>query len=153
MERGEQPDDLGRAFHLACFIHADRRVAIEVATAAMSKIAVAAQAQDKRLYYTPAGKKTRGSRTNIMLSEPHLLQRLIYVESESYERQKEQKGGLLDEEAMIIHFVKHLVRITIRRNSFYVSLGLSRLLRQLRDDPNQRVQCLGSFTLPAPVGG
>ena len=128
MERSGQPDDLSRAFHLACFINADRSVAIEVATAALSKIEVAAHAQDKRLYYTPAGKNTRGSRTKIMLSEPHLLQRLVYVESERYERQMEQKDGLLDEEAMIIHFVKHLVRITIRRNSFYVNLGLSRLL-------------------------
>ncbi len=29
---------------------------------------------------------------------------------------------------MLIYFIKHLVRITVRRNSFYVTLGLSRLL-------------------------
>jgi hypothetical protein len=29
---------------------------------------------------------------------------------------------------MLVHFIKHLVRITSRRNSFYVTLGLSRLL-------------------------
>jgi hypothetical protein len=29
---------------------------------------------------------------------------------------------------LLIHFIKHLVRVTTRRNSFYVTLGLSRLL-------------------------
>ena len=114
-----------RAFKLACFIHRDRTTAIRVATEAMSKLEVASAAQDKRLYYTPTGRSsTRRSRNKVLLGEAHLLQRLVYVESEIYEKQKEQRGQS-DEEDMIIHFIKHLVRITIKRNSFYVTLGLS----------------------------
>jgi len=34
----------------------------------------------------------------------------------------------LDERQMVIHFIKHLVSITLKRNSFYVALGVTRLL-------------------------
>jgi hypothetical protein len=68
-------------------------------------------------------------RNKITFSESHLLQRLIYVESEPFERHKEQAGtGALGKEDLLIHFIKHIVRITLRRNSFYVTLGMSRLL-------------------------
>src|SRR5262249_49628592 len=54
----------------------------------------------------------------------------VYVESDPYERPAEQSpnGEPPDEEDILIYFIKHLVRITVRRNSFYVTLGLSRLL-------------------------
>jgi hypothetical protein len=74
----------------------------------------------------------------VLLGEAHLLQRLVYVESETYERQKEQRG-LSDEEDMIVHFIKHLVRITIKRNSFYVTLGLSRLLHNYTTSETQDI--------------
>jgi len=68
-----------------------------------------------------------------------LLQRLIYGESEPYERQKERAaqteppgvradGDPASEEDLLVYFVKHLVRITTKRNAFYVTLGVSRLL-------------------------
>jgi hypothetical protein len=125
-----------RAYELAYFIVGDKQDAIKIATAALTKQEVASTAQDKRLYYTPRGRtahstsKTEGFRTKISLSNVHVLQRLVYVESDPYERQVEQPDNTteLDEASMVIHFIKHLVRITIRRNSFYVALGLSRLL-------------------------
>jgi hypothetical protein len=125
-----------RAYELAYFIVGDKQDAIKIATAALSKQEVASTAQDKRLYYTPRGRtshstsKTEGFRTKISLGETHMLQRLIYIESDPYERQEEQPDNTneLSEASMVIHFIKHLVRITIRRNSFYVALGLSRLL-------------------------
>ncbi|MDX6709142.1 MAG: hypothetical protein QOH96_158, partial [Blastocatellia bacterium] len=90
-----------------------------------------AAAQNKRLYYKPAkrgsGAACDVTRTKISLREDHLLQRLIYIESEPFERAKEA-GQAIDDEAMIVHYVKHLARITIKRNSFYVALGLCRLL-------------------------
>jgi hypothetical protein len=125
-----------KAFKLAYFINGSKGKAIRIVTEAMNKLEVAATAQFKRLYYTPARRdhsqtaKAESHRTKVSLSELHLLQRLIYIESESYEREREQ---LLDQDApdeneMLIHFIKHLVKMTIKRNSFYVTLGISRLL-------------------------
>lgn len=132
MERNSLIEEsLARAFQLAYFIHGDRETALNIAAEALAKLEVAA-AQDKRLYYTPTGRAERGERfrTKISVGETHLLQRLVYVESEPYERRAEQSsnGESPDEEDMLIYFIKHLVRITVRRNSFYVTLGLSRLL-------------------------
>src|SRR5262249_47980564 len=125
-------ESLARAFQLAYFIHGDRETALNIAAEALAKLEVAAAAQDKRLYYTPTGRAARAERfrTKVSVGELHLLQRLVYVESEPYERLAEQSpnGESPDEEDMLIHFIKHLVRITVRRNSFYVTLGLGRLL-------------------------
>jgi hypothetical protein len=128
---------LTRAFNLAYFIHRDKEPSLLIAMGALSKLEVAAAAQDKRLYYTPAGRVPgdpghHRTRTKVAMSELHLLQRLVYVESEPYEKKDEESGSVarLCEEDMIIRFIKHLVRITTRRNSFYVALGLSRLLYQ-----------------------
>src|SRR5262245_282407 len=125
-------ETLIRAFRLAYFIHRDRHSALLIAMGALSKLEVTAVAQDKRLYYTPTTRTTgdaarpHRTRTKVAMSELHLLQRLVYVESETYEKKDEERGqdSRLDEEDMIIRFIKHLVRITTRRNSFYVALGL-----------------------------
>lgn len=126
---------LEKSFQLAYFIHPEKRIALRIATEALAKLEVACIAQDKRLYYKPIGRllsertQRRKYRTKVSMSELHLLQRLVYIESEPYERAQEQSNlTTLSEEDMIIRFIKHLVRITIRRNSFYVTLGLSRLL-------------------------
>jgi hypothetical protein len=125
---------LNKAFALAYFIHGDKRTALRIATDAMAKLEVATSAQHKRLYYRPAGRAARrqgwAKRSKVSFSDLHLLQRLVYVESERHEKQREQAGNSasVSEEDMIIHFIKHLVKITLRRNSFYVTLGLSRLL-------------------------
>jgi hypothetical protein len=125
-------ESIARAFQLAYFIHGDRETALNIAAEALAKLEVAATAQDKRLYYTPTGRAARAERfrTKVSVSELHLLQRLVYVESEPYERRAEQASNhqSSDEEDLLIYFIKHLVRITVRRNSFYVTLGLSRLL-------------------------
>jgi len=136
MDQISRRDVINKVFQLAYFIHGDRAVALQITAAVMRKQELAATAQDKRLYYKPGGRLLFGKvrsdpfRTKVFLNEVHLLQRLVYIESEVYERQREQlqpRAGL-SEEDMIIRFIKHLVRITIKRNSFYVALGLSRLL-------------------------
>lgn len=127
-------ETLNKAFQLAYFINGDKQNATRIVSRAMAKLTVAATAQDKRLYYKPVGRsslqeqRSNRLRNKVTFSEPHLLQRLIYIESEWYEKQKEQTSGTVAEEDMIIHFIKHLVRITLKRNSFYVALGISRLL-------------------------
>ena len=80
-----------------------------------------------------------GVRSKVIFSDLHLLQRLIYSESEPYERRKELNAfngtpptqlGVrpLNDEDLLVYFVKHLVRITLKRNAFYATLGISRLL-------------------------
>ena len=128
-----------RAFQLAYFLHRERKIALEIATRALNKLQLAANAQGKRLYYRLtgrlAGRGERKARSKVSLGEPHLLQRLVYVESEQYERLKEtaalaQTNGATParQTDLVVFFIKHLVRITTKRNSFYVTLGLSRLL-------------------------
>lgn len=117
-------EKLNQAFKLASFIHGERETAISIAMDATAKLEAAIAAQDKRLYYEAK------SRKKVSLSEEHLLQRLVYLESEPYERAKEQASDhtAIDEGTLLVHFIKHLVRITMRRTSFYVTLGLSRVL-------------------------
>jgi hypothetical protein len=133
------PDELpNRAFQLAYFLHRERKTAAEIATRALNKLQLAATAQGKRLYYRLTGRAdARKARSKVSLGEPHLLQRLVYVESEEYERRRETaapdsqaRGGPppAHRADLVVFFIKHLVRITTRRNSFYVTLGLSRLL-------------------------
>ena len=121
-------------------------MAIRIVSAATLKLNVAMAVQSKRLYYIPVGRFSRGEsrrtdgiRNKALFSDLHLLQRLVYVESEPYERQKERAaqvtppgvhavGDTASEEDLLVYFIKHLVRITTKRNSFYVTLGVSRLL-------------------------
>ncbi len=117
---------LGRAFRLAWFLHGNADVAREIVTRATLQLDVAAAAQGKRLYYQPTG----AARSKVYMSQPHLLQRLVYAASETYEREREHEAAAkpLRQSDLLIYFIKHLVRITIKRNSFYVTLGLSRVL-------------------------
>lgn len=120
---------LNRAFELAYFILGDRPASIYVAMAAMDKLKTAATNQGRRHYYTPTGRSAYpAARTKVNLSELHLLQRLVYVESELFERLIEGQGKTVRQDDLIIRYIKHLVRVTTKHNSFYVTLGLCRLL-------------------------
>lgn len=142
MSRVSLDEILNKAYRLAYFLHQDKATAKAITTAAVLKLDVAMAVQSKRLYYVPMGRflhgesrRVNGVRSKAIFSDLHLLQRLIYSESEPYERRKEvaalagtPAGRPLDDEDFLIYFVKHLVRITLKRNAFYASLGVSRLL-------------------------
>jgi outer membrane biosynthesis protein TonB len=115
---------LDRAFELAFFIHGDLETAKQIAYSAMRKLEVTSNAQFKRYYYTP---QSRQSRNKVTMNDLQLLQRLVYVESEPFEHEKEFTETATEKD-LLIYFVKHLIRITLKRNSFYVTLGLSRIL-------------------------
>lgn len=121
-------------------------MAMRIVAAAVLKLNVAMAVQSKRLYYVPVGRfshgdsrRSDGFRNKALFSNLHVLQRLVYVESEPFERLKENAavaapqdahadGDPASEEDLLVYFIKHLVRITTKRNSFYVTLGVSRLL-------------------------
>ncbi len=146
MNKTSTEEVLNKAYRLAYFLHQDKSIAIRIVTDATLKLNVAMAAQSKRLYYIPVGRFSRGElrrtdgiRNKALFSDLHLLQRLVYVESEPYERQKERSaqvvppdvpadGDPASEEDLLVYFTKHLVRITTKRNAFYVTLGVSRLL-------------------------
>ncbi len=146
MNRVSTEEVLNKAYRLAYFLHQDKGTAIGIVAAATLKLNVAMAVQSKRLYYIPVGRfshgesrRTDGIRNKTLLSDLHLLQRLIYGESEPYEHQKERlampgpPAACADcvpasEEDLLVYFIKHLVRITTKRNAFYVTLGVSRLL-------------------------
>lgn len=111
-------------FQLAYFIHDDKETAKRITMAALEKLETATHKQDKRLYYFSVGSRNRISFTSL-----HLLQQLVYDESENYEKRWEHNLACpLSEERLLVYFIKHLVRITVRRKSLYVALGLSRIL-------------------------
>lgn len=120
---------LNKAFRLAYFLHGDRKTAMQIALNAMSKLETASNAQFKRYYYTPTGRadSPRATRNKVSMNDLQLLQRLVFVESEIFEKEKEsaQKIG---KKSLLTYFIKHLVRISLKRNSFYVTLGMSRIL-------------------------
>lgn len=116
---------LDRAFRLAFFLHGNRETAKKIAASAMSKLEAASNAQFKRYYYNPTGRaeNSRAARSRVSLNDLQLLQRLVFVESEIFERENEAS-----EQNLLKFFIKHLVRISLKRNSFYVALGVSRIL-------------------------
>ncbi|MEZ5428717.1 MAG: hypothetical protein R2747_20900 [Pyrinomonadaceae bacterium] len=120
-------DWIDRAFGMAFFLHGDRETAKKIALRAMTKLETASNAQFKRFYYTPTGRQdsARATRNRVSMNDLQLLQRLVFVESEEFERAKEKTLG---ERPLLKFYIKHLVRIALKRNSFYVTLGVARIL-------------------------
>lgn len=120
---------LNKAFSLAYFLHNDREIAKKIAVGAMNKLETASNAQFKRYYYTPTGRAdgAKATRNRVSLNDLQLLQRLVFVESEVYEREQERVAQVC-ERRLLRYFIKHLVRISLKRNSFYVTLAVSRIL-------------------------
>lgn len=122
----ETEDDLlDAAFELAHFLHHDRGIARTICLEAMQRLEIAAAAQVKRLYYRP----TRQNRFRASWGDRHLLQRLVYFHSEKWERLSETRDpASLTEEDLLLRFFKHLCQITMKRNSFYASIALGRIV-------------------------
>jgi hypothetical protein len=116
---------LERGFQLAHFILQDKPAAIDVLTNALQKLNSQCR-REKRRFYWRYKNPTQAIR-RITRKDVDALQWLIMFESEVYERQQEQlrDPSMRD---MIVRYVKHLVRITTSMSSFYVAVGLNRLL-------------------------
>ena len=102
-----QAETLNQSFRLAYFLHRERPVARQVVAAAWESLETTTLRQDKRIYYV-------GQRTKISFNELHLLQRLVYEKSDSFERAREADATrLLHTERLLVHFIKHLVWIRV----------------------------------------
>ena len=112
---------LDQAYNLALYIVPDETVAEQIVREALTKLEVTAGAQHKRSYYRP---RSGVARTKVAFSPLHLLQRLIYIESEKFERAREAREATNRD--FIVSFLKHLVRCAIKRNSFYAAIAISR---------------------------
>jgi hypothetical protein len=127
------------AFELAYFIHAHKEVAFFVAEDALDELPLMLGKQEtnrkqSRLLngFWKGGERTRPIRQTIRLNERQMLQWLCYKQSEPWERQTEKGEGLYSptEEDMIVRYLAHLLFLTLRRGSFYVSLAIGQLLHQ-----------------------
>lgn len=128
-ELGSLIDDfnLNKAFQLAHSIYQyreeDRGVALTILRESLRGLEVRLVAQDEADRHAPH------KPTKVRWGAAQWLQLLIYSYSERHEKQQEAHGrASLGEEDMIIRYIKHLILITCRRNSFHICLGLGRLL-------------------------
>jgi hypothetical protein len=138
-------EQLRRAFQLAFFILGERAAALRVTQEAVATLDVALTRQDKRLYYAPGSRAAQPPtgarfRTKISLSELQLLQRLVYIAAEPEERRQETQGAATA--TWLTHYLKHLARITLKRNSFFVTLGVSRLLHNYTTPETMQIYAL-----------
>ncbi len=125
------------AFELAYYIHINKDIAFFVAEDALSGLASMLDHYERdrkpsaRLRgFLKSGERTRPIRQTVRLSEPQMLQWLVYKHSEAWERQTEKGEGLYltAEEDLIVRYVQHLVFTSLRRGSFYVTLAIGSLL-------------------------
>lgn len=124
-------DWLETAFQTAYFILENRELALRVTGIAAEKLELAAATQGKRLYYRPkVDTGAKSSRSKAVFNEAHLLQRLVLTETEPFERELEASfhNVPIHQERLVVHYVKHLMKATLKRNSFYVTLAFCRLL-------------------------
>ena len=137
-------DLLEKGFQLAYFIVRNRAEAIQILSNAMSKLGVQRSREKKRAYWRH--KNLKRKITRIVRDDRDALQWLIYFESEQYEKQQEQ-AGVQTTRDMIVRYIKHLTQMTTAMSSFYVHVGLHRVLSaRLRD--SGRASLLRSFSGP-----
>jgi len=130
------PGLLQLAFELAYFLVPDRSSAIAIITRAVEKLRVCSRREMNRQYWRDkhAGRPVR----RLGRSDPDMLQWLIMCESEQEERAQESSGAL-SPAGLAIHYVKHLVQITSALSSFYVNVGITRLLHNYSTPETQHV--------------
>jgi hypothetical protein len=139
-----------KAFELAYFVHRDRDLALQISGEAWAALNVHLRPQRKRSYYRLRGRSLGDTeikaRTKITLEDAQKLQLLVYIRSEQFERQQEEKltprnvpSHNLKEEDWLIRFIKHLIAVTVPRSSFYVTLGISRVLYNYTTEESVRI--------------
>ncbi len=119
-------ESIHKARQLAYFLHRNKAVALRITVAALAKIELAVAKQERRSFYQP-----KRQRSKVAMNRSQLLQGLVYLESEPWEREQERDAGggcRITDRDLIVRYIKHLVQISFRRNSFHLTLAVCRLL-------------------------
>ena len=135
-----------KAFQLAFFIICDRSKAYQITQQAMDKLGAQRSREKRRAYWR--GRDNKLNIRKISRSEIDILQWLVYLESEELEMQQEQ-NALQTEVDLVVRYIKHLVQLTTAASSFYVNVGLNRLLRNYSTPEVQQVYELTTDRYPA----
>jgi hypothetical protein len=129
-------DLLERGFQLAYFIFPSRATAVRILSGALNKLKTQRGRETRRAYWRD--KYLKRGITRISRNEQDALQWLIFFESDSFEKEQERDGGQTPEE-MAVRYIKSLVRMTTAMSSFYVNVGVHRLLHNYTTAEAQRV--------------
>lgn len=121
----DQNESLEKGFELAYFIAQDRQSAIEILAGALEKLSIQCRREKRRFYwrYSHAHQPIR----RITHQDLDAFQWLIMLESEPCEKDQELRGRDSPRD-MVVRYIKHLVQITMSMSSFYVCVGMNRLL-------------------------
>jgi hypothetical protein len=138
---------LQAAFQVAYFIFPDRPTAIDILVRALEKLRVRSRREVKRLYWRD--KHAQRPVRRIARSDVDMLQWLIMFESEVDER-AEECAVHPSLRSMVIRYVKHLVQITTALSSFYVNIGLTRLLHRYSTAEAQSIYEMLMCRYPGP---
>ena len=127
---------LHTGFELAYLLVPDRSGALAILSRALEKLRVQSRRELKRLYWRD--KHTQRPIRRIARGDVDMLQWLIMFEAEKEERAQERVGAV-SPIGMAIRYIKHLVQITSALSSFYVNIGLTRVLHNYSTSEAQRV--------------
>jgi hypothetical protein len=127
---------LQKGFQLAYFLFPNRSTAINIVVRALEKLKVRSRREAKKLYWRD--KHTERPVRRLIRNDLDMLQWLIMFESEADERAQERTGSA-SIDAMVIRYLKHLVQVTTSLSSFYVNVGIGRLLHGYTTAEVQRV--------------
>jgi hypothetical protein len=125
-----------QAFRLAYFIVRDRLLAIRILTRALNKLSARCKQEDKRAYWRD--KYLKRWVTKVSRTDGDMLQWLIYFEAEPYEKLLEQNGTVTIED-LVVRYIKSLIQMTTGMSSFYVAIGMHRLLHDYSTANIQRM--------------
>jgi len=133
----EAPAELLQSgFEFAYFLIPDRSIARDILIRALEKLRVLSRREMKRLYWRD--KHAESPVRRIARPDVDILQWLIMFESEKDEKNQEFAGDPSPRN-MVIRYIKHLVQTTTALSSFYVNVGISRLLHNYTTSEAQRV--------------
>jgi hypothetical protein len=127
---------LQRGFELAYFLIPDRSTAIDILARALEKLRARSRREMKRLYWRD--KHAERPVRRIARCDMDILQWLIMFEAEQDERAQEQAGSI-SSAGMTIRYIKYLIQTTTALSSFYVNVGVSRLLHNYSTSEAQRI--------------
>jgi len=127
-----------KSYDLAYFLLEDKKLAIKVVIKAMGKF-------DDSFRYEVRKRSNHKSygflkTSKYIPNELQILQNLIYREANFYEINKEKMHKeSLNDRLLIKHYIKYLIYICVTRNTFYVLVGLCRLLFNYNSNQTEHI--------------